>query len=228
MRRNRRRLRSNVPERASCSEVLEWQDGESNSMYGNTTIDLQDFHRAKLIAQGYQEYRITNVKWTFIPQFDTFAATTDATTALRIPNLYYMIDKTQSLPSTVSLGDLIGMGAKPHRFDDKNITVSYSPGISLGALNSASGTLIAGAMTKTSPWLATNDLVNGSWRASQTAHAGIFYQLDAGSLPGDGQYEYTVKVEAQFEFRRPLMLPGTASTVTAIVSRPKDQVESVH
>ena len=220
----RRRLPSNVPEKASCSEVLAWQDGESNQIYGNIQLDLQDFHRAKLVAQAYQEYRITKLKWTFMPQFDTFAATTDATTALRVPNLYYMIDKTASLPPTISLPDMIGMGAKPRRFDDKNIIVSYSPGVSLAAGNTASAAFTAAAMTKTSPWLATNDLLNGAWRPSQTAHSGLFYILDAGGLPGDGQYEYTVKVEAQFEFRRPLMLPGTSNVPPAVVSVPKDQL----
>lgn len=199
-----RRLPKNVPEMASCSEVLQLLDGESNQMYGPSTVDLTLFKRARGIAAGYQEFRITNVKFTFKPQFDTFAATTDAATALRVPNMYYMIDKAQTLPANTTLATLRSMGAKPHRFDDKSVVVSWSPGVQIAANNGA----LAASLVKPliSPWLATNATPDAAWTPSGVDHAGIFYQLDAGALPGDGQYEYGVDVEVQFQFRKPLMI----------------------
>lgn len=130
-RRGGRRLPKNVPEIASCSEVLNTNDATSNIMYGPNTLGLDMFKRASGIACSYQEYRITNIKYTFKPQFDTFAVTTDAATALRVPHLYYMIDKAQSLPLGSTLTTLRAMGAKPRRFDDKDISVSWAPGVQM-------------------------------------------------------------------------------------------------
>jgi len=33
--------------------------------------------------------------------------------------------------------------------------------------------------------------------------------LDTGGLPGDGQYEYGVELEVQFQFRKPLVVVAT-------------------
>lgn len=205
----RRVLRANVPERASCSETLKLVDGETSQMYGPSTVDLAMFKRATTIAAGYQEYRISKVKWTFKPQFDTFTANTDAATSLRIPNLYYMIDKPQALPLATTIQTLRAMGAKPHRFDDKNVIVQYSPGVQTSMYDGA-GVSIA-AKASISPWLNTNAAPDAAWAPSTIDHAGLFYFLDAGALPGDGQYEFSIDVEVQFEFRKPL-LPITASS----------------
>lgn len=210
-----RRLPKNVPEMASCSEVLQLLDGESNQMYGPATFGLDQFKRARGIAAGYQEYRVTNVKFTFKPQFDTFAATTDAATALRVPNMYYMIDKAQALPGNTTLATLRSMGAKPHRFDDKSVVVSWAPGVQLSA-NVAAPAAAALVKPLIAPWLSTNATPDAAWSVSSVDHAGIFYQLDAGSLPGDGQYEYGVDVEVQFQFRKPLMIvPAGENSVLA-------------
>lgn len=216
-RRPRRRvLRANVPERASCSELVKIVDGESNQMYGPSTLSLDMFKRASTIAAGYQEFRITKVKWTFKPQFDTFSATTDATTAYRVPQMYYMIDKPQALPLTTSIATLRAMGAKPHRFDDKNVVVQYSPGVQSSMYDGAAVSIAASA--KISPWLNTNAAPDAVWTPSTIDHAGLFYYLDAGALPGDGTYEYGVDLEVQFEFRKPL-LPVVASEQPTTTAR---------
>lgn len=217
--RRRRVLRRNVPDKASCSEVLQIVDARSNTMYGNAYVSLGEFPRSSLISEAYQEYRITNVKWTFKPQFDTFIANTDATTAYRVPQLHYMIDKAATLPPTTTFADLVAMGAKPHRFDDKNITVSYAPGVVLG-VDAAGSATIKSAMKKVSPWLSTTDAIDASWAVSTAQHNGLFYYLDAAALPGDGVYEYSVSVEVQVEFRKPFLPVGAGNTVQAIRPQP--------
>jgi len=203
-RRQRRRLPANVPEWASHSEVRAFVDVESNQMYGPNCIGLDQYPRAQSIARNYQEYRITKVKVTFKPQFDTFAATTDAATALRIPHLYYMIDKAQAIPINSNLAVLKAMGAKPRRFDDKDIVVQWSPGVQLSANTGANVAVLSKPLI--SPWLSTNATPDAAWTASSVDHAGIFHYLEAGALPGDGQYEYSVDVEVQFQFRKPLLV----------------------
>jgi len=204
--RRRLRLPTNVPEIASCSEMLKIADGETNQMYGPEPVALELFKRASLIAANYQQFRITNVKWTFKPQFDTFVANTDAPTALRVPNFYHMIDKAQSLPVTTTIASLRSMGAKPRRFDDKNLVVSYSPGV-LSSVQTAAAADVA--LPKISPWLNTNANPMGAWVASDVFHNGVYYILDTGGLPGDGQYEYGVELEVQFQFRKPLVVVAT-------------------
>jgi len=186
-------------------------DGVTNTMNGNAYVSLGEFPRASMISQGYQEYRITNVRWTFKPQFDTFLAGSDATTVLRVPQFYYMIDKAATLPLTTTFADLVSMGARPHRFDDKNIVVSYAPAVVLGVDAAASST-IKSQMKKTSPWLSTNDNIDSAWAVSTAQHNGLFYYLDAGGITGDGRYEYSVSVECQFEFRKPFLPVGGGST----------------
>jgi len=197
------KLPMNVPDKASCSVSTKVVDGETSQMYGSNTFSLNQFDRAALIARAYQEYRITACKWTFKPQFDTFTANTDATTALRVPQFYYMIDKAQAIPLTATLATLRSMGAKPRRFDDKNLTVSYHPAVQGSVWDGAA--LTVPSMPRTSPWLNTNATPDGAWTASTIDHGGLFYYLDAGALPGDGQYEFSVELEVQFEFRKPLI-----------------------
>jgi len=200
----RRRLPTNVPEMASLSASLKIADGESNQMYGSSLVQMASFDRAVAVARAYQEYRITSLRWTFKPQFDTFTATTDAATALRVPIFYHMIDKAQAIPLNATLGTLRSMGAKPRRFDDKNLLVTYSPAVQ-GVVWDG-GVAATPAKPAVSPWLNTNAAPDAAWAPSNIDHGSLFYILDTqGGLPGDGQYEYGIELEAQFEFRKPLI-----------------------
>jgi len=199
---------------ASCSDAIKLAMGETNTMYGSSTIQLSLFDRATLISKAYQEYRITSVRFTFRPQFDTFTANTDAATAIRVPQFYHMIDKAQSIPLGATLDTLRSMGARPRRFDDKNIIVKYSPGVQQSVWTGGAGT--APSAPRISPWLSTNATPDGAWNPSGVDHGGLFYILDTqGPLPGDGQYEYGVEVEAQFQFRKPLISVPTGEVVSA-------------
>jgi len=178
--------------------------GETNQMYGSAAVNLSLFDRASLIARAYQEYRITNVRFTFRPQFDTFMANTDAATALRVPQFYSMIDKAQAIPIGATIDTLRAMGARPRRFDDKNIIVKYSPGVQSVVWDG--GVLQTPSAPKISPWLSTNAAPDAAWLCSSVEHGGLFYILDTqGPLPGDGQYEFGVEVEIQVQFRKPLV-----------------------
>lgn len=180
-------------------------------MYGSSAVNLSLFDRASLIARAYQEYRITNVRFTFRPQFDTFTVNTDAPTALRVPQFYSMIDKAQAIPIGATIDTLRSMGARPKRFDDKNIVVKYAPGVQ--AVVWDGGALQAPSAPKISPWLSTNAAPDAAWLCSSVEHGGLFYILDTqGSLPGDGQYEYGVEVEIQVQFRKPLITVEAGAT----------------
>lgn len=209
----RRRLPANVPEWASCSDVREAQVLATNQMYGASVISLSQFRRASSLAREFQQYRITKVKFTFKPLFDTFAATTNAASQLPVPYFHYMIDKTGAIPTNATIDTLRAMGAKPRRFDDKSIVVQWSPSY---VISQETNPLVKPYI---SPWLNTNDSANtAAWAPSTAEHYGLWYYLDAGALPGDGQYEYECSVEIQVQFRKPL-LPVAANGQVSLNQR---------
>lgn len=202
------------PEWASHSEVLKLvavteQDGQfkSNTSYSHEAT-LAQFSRASRIASNYAEFRITGVCYRFKPRFDTFAATTDNANTLKIPQLYYMVDKSGSIPNNPepTLASLLQMGARAHRFDDKNVVVKYKPCVVVGMYNPVTAPVPVYTMRRTSPWLTTNSRAEESWFPNNTPHLGLHWILDAGTLPGDGAYEYDIELEINFQFRRPLAI----------------------
>lgn len=200
------------PEYASLSEVIRGQVLESNTMYGPTFLQLAQFKRSSVIAQAYQEYRITGVTLKFTPRFDTFPATTDGASQISVPYFYSMIDRLGALKPGATLSQLLAMGAKPRRFDDKTLTVKYRPSV---LQVSEAGTITPGAVTLSrpimSPWLMTQTSpIDGTYNPSLVDHRGLWFILDAKTLPGDGQYEYDVDIEVNLQFRKPL-LPSVAS-----------------
>jgi len=214
------RLPSNVPEWASLSESFTGADCTTNTMYGPNTIGLDQFPRAVSVASNYQEYRITNVKFTFKPQFDTFQVDPNATTALRVPNLYYMIDKPQAIPTTATLETLKQMGAKPKRFDDKSIVIKWTPGVLLNANAGALASTLSKPLI--SPWLNTNATPDAAWTPNSVDHSGLFNYLEAGGISGDGAYEYGVDIEVQFQFRKPLAVAHASGPVALQITRKVD------
>lgn len=119
-----------------------------------------------------------------------------------------MVDTSGSIPNNPepTLATLQQMGARAHRFDDKNIVVKYRPGVVVGMYNPVTSPVPVYTMKRISPWLTTNSRAEETWFPNNTPHLGLHWLLDAGALPGDGVYEYDVELEINFQFRRPLAL----------------------
>lgn len=182
-------------------------------MYGPSILQLAQFKRATLISANYQQFRITGVKYRFTPRFDTFPGTTDITNQISVPYLYYMIDRTNVIKPNATLQMLQSMGAKPNRFDDKTVMVKYRPGV-LASVDSKTTGLALANKPYISPWLSTmDDPDNTAAAPSLVNHFGLWYMLDAKGLPGDGQYEYDVDIEVNFQFRKPLTVIESPATV---------------
>ena len=177
----------NVAEWASCSETYSNTNPApgpppltnamfpANTMYVKRDFALDQFTRASTIARGYQHFRIKKITMKFKPLADTF---TNSAALASVPNFYYMIDKSGSLPNNPTLAMLKQMGAKAHRFDDKTITVSWRPSVLDAVATGAAAT--SSAQYKVSPWLSTNanQLGVGVWNPSTVDHQGIFWQLE--------------------------------------------------
>lgn len=191
-----------TPEVASCVATTTVQGLGTGTVQRYINCALDQFTRPAGIAQFYQMYRITKVELRFKPQYDTFAAGVGTTL---VPYLHYITDKNGSIPTTVGLSNLIQMGAKPIRFDDKTITRSYKPTVIMDSLRDGSVTS-APAAYKVSPWLSTNYNISAPnlWTPSSINHYGIYWCV---AHNGTSQFAYDVEVSVHFQFKKQLVQP---------------------
>lgn len=206
----------NVAEWASCSETFSLNNPNpgpppltnamfpANTMYQKRDFALDQFTRASLIARGYQHYRIKKITMKYKPLVDTF---TNSGALASVPNLFYMIDKSGSLPNNPTLAMLKQMGSKAHRFDDKSITVAWRPSVLDVAATGAAAN--SPAQYKISPWLSTNanQLGVGVWNPSTVDHQGIFWYSEQ-DMAAQIAY-YSIEITVEFQFKKPLAQLGS-------------------
>lgn len=213
----RRRMpmrRRHVAEYASCKEKISLSTyvGGSpttyafngNQAYNQYNVTLASTVRAKVIAQGYQFYRIKSVTLRFKPSVDTFTQGTGA------PQLFYRIDKLAECRAFNSARHFEAMGCVPRRFDEKNLTVTYKPAVIISTLDNQPTGSSQWSKYLTSPWLATNKESNspsGLWNPSEIDHQGIAWFLSVLAPTGTPavQVPYDVEQEIEFEFKQPLV-----------------------
>jgi len=213
----KRRLRKTASEYATCKELYTIKGMSSNTPYSDLEQNLGFYGRAQLVAEAYQYFRIKYVKYTFIQRYNTFQANTNESLAFPMPQLYFMLDKTGSLPTGTEITALKQMGAKPHKFT-RNITVAWKPGVSFATGNDNNANIL-NTGTRISPWLMTNKTPESAlWAANDTDHKGIYWFMETAGLPGDGTYEYDAEVEVVFEFKRPQSLYDAAPGATPAVN----------
>jgi len=111
-------------EYATCRELYTIKGMTSNNPYSDVEQNLLDYERAENIAKNYQFFRIKYIKYTFLARYNVFAGQTNEAIAFPMPQLYFMIDKSGSLPTNTSIQQLKEMGAKPHKFT-KNTIVAW-------------------------------------------------------------------------------------------------------
>lgn len=189
-----------VPDIAKLSETTQLSAYQlsANTPYMKRDFTIATNPRAAAVANAYQHYRIKKITLKLKPLVDTFTGGVGYTA----PYLYYMIDKSGSLPSNISLGALKSMGAKPIRLDEKEITISWRPSVLTNTvdLNTPGG---AFSQYKVSPWLSTNAnaLNPGVFAVSNVDHLGIFMYIET---VGASSLVITAECILDVEFKKPL------------------------
>ena len=219
-----RRKAMSQPEKATCTAVRTLAGGQTNTMFAYSTFNLADYERAVNIARQYQRYRITGIKLTFKPEYDTFALNPAGPNVAK-PNLYYMIDKSGSIPDNVTLEGLKQAGARPHAFDENPISFSWRPSV---LTEEQQGPLLSvGAGYKISPMLSTDATPGnpGAWNPSTVNHLGVKWYMECAG----GNLGVNVEAELQFEFYKAVM-PSLAAVPAkgleyAVVDQSPDGVE---
>lgn len=189
---------------ATCKETYEFATLQNNTAYQDTQVSLARYLRATSIARGYQQFRITKVEYQFKPLTDTYASDNPSLGA-GIPYLFAVVDKTGQFSAYQNVQQLREAGAKPRRFDDKTLRVTYKPAV-LDYVYDKNNASNSWAKPVTSPWLSTNKNNDGStaiWNPSSIDHLGIAWYVDGGLTTISS---YKLEVTAHFEFRKPLWL----------------------
>jgi len=203
---------TNVADYAGRSEVLDIPNPNplppplpptllvANTVYNFRNFTLDQFAAAVQIARAYQFYRIKRVTFKFMPLADTFVAAAGNS----VPQLYYMIDKSGSIPTNATLDSLKKMGAKPVRFDDKTITRGFAP--SVLTVDTAAPGVFQSSQYRVSPWLSTNAnaLNPGAWVPSTIDHLGMFWCVQQEVFPVNQQVSYRCELTIEFQFKKPL------------------------
>lgn len=198
--RRRLRRRTNVPEWASLSETVDFGSLNVGTSYSLNNINLAQFPRASAVAQGYQFFRIKKVRFLLTPLLDTFPSTGNSV----VPYLTWVINKTGSAFVGLNKDWYLQNGAKPIRFDDKTISISYAPAV-LADLVEAGGPGINNQpnLPKIRQWLTTNaDAFAAVFNPSTVSHTG-HYQLISAEASAIAM-TYRMTLTAEFEFKKPL------------------------
>lgn len=208
----------NTPEYASCScKASLIPSGATsysvNVLYNKINTQLTDFQRANSIASNYQHYRMSQIKMTFLPTIDTIGTAPGPSKVF----LYYMIDKSGSIATNSTLEALKQMGARPVALDEKPIVVTWKPSVLNNVLTATPAGTSAPGQYRISPWLSTQNSVGnpGAFTGSVVDHLGLYWY--AYSLTGGNAAQYTVEIEVQFQFKKPLLVL-TSSAYNAIPS----------
>lgn len=153
--------------------------------------------RAPRVAANYQYFKLTMIEMKILTAFDTYPGGG----AVRMPQVYWMINKGNSIPGGLGFDQLLQLGAKPRVLNERNSTFRFKPAISLDAdENGVPGS----SMTKVSPWLITNSNEGGAWAPSNTEHSGCI--LGVLPMAAADATEYQVQITYHFKFKKPLVL----------------------
>lgn len=180
-----------------------------NTTYRFYDCAIDQFPRAIPIASAYQQYRIKRITLKIRPLVDTFTAGAAET----VPQFYYQIDKIRALSQAVGLPQMKTMGCVPRRLDDKNLIVSWAPGVLDAATDNAAGGLTF-AKTNISPWLNTTDNPFVLPPVVSTVdHLGIIWHTE--QLVG-ASGNYTVECTIDVQFRKPAFEPTEGPAAVSV------------
>jgi len=195
-----RKYKSIATNTASVKECYQLAVPDGNMVFFRS-IQLADiiYDRSQTVASAYQQFRIKYVKMTFKPSADTFPAVAGNV----IPQLYFMKDLANAIPTNATADTLFSMGCRPRRMDDKNLVYYWKPSTLVADITAPN--VVTASQIRITPWLSTNansGNPGAAWAPSTVDHLGsVFYVTKIN--PGDA-IQYTVDVEVVFQFRKPV------------------------
>lgn len=176
--------------------------------------------RASIVAPAYGLYRIAQIEYKITPKYDTFNANLGqggvpiGDQAVEVPKLYWKMNRYGDSPVGFTEADMLQLGSKPLRLDDKTLTIKYKPNILLANAGAAATAQDGGSgQVKVTPWLSTDtEAGDNQFTLSTTVHYGhlMFIACEAA---GDGVSPICdIKARVIYEFKNPRILESAAAT----------------
>jgi len=183
--------------------------------------------RALAHAPEYALYRIAKVVFRFKPNFDTYTSNPAAVGGagpVSVPTLYWKMNRFADAPAAFNSDDLRSLGAKPIRFDDKQVTVAYKPNILMAqaTAGSVSGTV------KMTPWLNT-DTAPGTpnFAPSTTEHYGHLFIIECATNGNGATPVGTFDATIYYEFKNPRVAWGESALPPAVSNLSHTQSDAI-
>jgi len=174
--------------------------------------------RASIVAPAYGLYRIAHVEYKISPKYDTYTPNLGqggqpvGDQPVAVPKLYWKMNRYGDAPVGFTSQDMLSLGSKPLRLDDKTITIKYKPNILLAnAGATAAGQNGGSGQVKITPWLSTDtEANNNAFALSTTQHYGHLMYIE-NAAAGDG-ISVICNIEARvvYEFKNPRILESSA------------------
>lgn len=173
--------------------------------------------RASIVAPAYGLYRVAQIEYKITPKYDTYAANLGqggvpiGDQAVEVPKLYWKMNRYGDSPVGFTSLDMLSLGAKPLRLDDKTLTIKYKPNILLANAGAHAAAQSGGSgQVKITPWLSTDsEADDNAFALSTTQHYGHIMYIEAAAA-GDGVSAICeIQARVIYEFKNPRILESS-------------------
>lgn len=175
--------------------------------------------RASIVAPAYGLYRVAQIEYKITPKYDTYNANLGqpgvpiGDQAVEVPKLYWKMNRYGDSPVGFTETDMLTLGSKPLRLDDKTLTIKYKPNILLANAGAAATAQDGGSgQVKITPWLSTDtEASDNQFALSTTVHYGHLMFI-AAAAAGDGVSPVCdIKARVVYEFKNPRILESESA-----------------
>jgi len=214
-RQNRRRFMKpsrSLPNSSKIVETLPTMSLNLNTPYIVSKAGITGV-RAPIEAQLYGLYRIAHIKYTIKPLYDTYSTSLAGlgNGPNSVPTLYWKINRYGDAPAVFNGDFLRAQGAKPNRFDDKQIVIKYKPNMLMVAEDNAGNNA---SQVKITPWLSTDERPGDNAFVISTAeHFGHLMIIEGGGSGTAQGAVATMDVEVVYEFKQTRVPLPTGQTL---------------
>lgn len=166
-------------------------------------------NRAPAIAKEFGLYRIASLKYTFRPLFDTYSSSLPGAgnSPNSVPTLYWKMNRYGDIPAAFAGDYMRSLGAKPYRFDDKQVVVRFKPNTLYQQQNTVGP---SSASIKITPWLSTDDTPQDNLFTLSTAtHYGISLFVEGGGAGTANGPVGTYELQVVYEFKNPRLVSSS-------------------
>lgn len=187
--------------------------------------------RASIVAPAYGLYRVAQIEYKITPKYDTYNANLGqggvpiGDQAVEVPKLFWKMNRYGDSPVGFTALDMLSLGSKPVRLDDKTLTIKYKPNILLANAGAAAVAQDGGSgQVKITPWLSTDsEADNNAFALSTTKHYGHIMYI-AAAAAGDGVSPICeIQARVVYEFKNPRILE-TSHSQTARAQTPHTSI----